>query len=598
MHLEELALVPGGDGGLVRAHGVFVHRQREVGEVEGDLVLVLGVLEDLVDELRTAGAVGAVEVRALDDGQLGALELALAGQGVGGDLAALLVSDRRRLDLGQPVLRHLVVEIGRLDLVLGHVGLGLGHLLVDHGLEGLEGLGARERTTVDEEGRGPARAELHGDLLVALDHRGDLGALAIRVELLDVEAELGREGNVGLLVQGPALGLLEQGVVHLPELALLVRGEGGAGSGLGLLVHRERLLAEHHADLVAVLLLDLREGREHAAAVGALEVRVLDDGHERLVEALLRAILRGHGVVLGRVGLAGASATLLLVLALGARRSGALGLGRAHDPGVDLFGLGAGVDQGLGEGLLLLDELLELIDVLGAALGQTVDEEARGRAHAELLALGRLRVDLRRVGVGLELLLELGHVGHASFFGVLDQVLVGEGAGVLEREVMHRPADVLALRVGGEHGLRGRLGPGVHREREVLEDDADVLGVGLAELAERVGQAATIGALDVRVLDDGHERGLLGAVPHVGVLVGDLVAIPGDLVVERVVDIVHRDELAAASRGRLLLPGGGDASGGGREGAETEQEPGAKERVNCETLHDVFLGRGRGPAGD
>jgi hypothetical protein len=65
-----------------------------------------------------------------------------------------------------------------------------------------------------------------------------------------VEAQL-----LGVLLDVGArhrLLVLEEDVVHLPELALLAGGERGLGAHARVLVHRQRELLEHHAHVLGV----------------------------------------------------------------------------------------------------------------------------------------------------------------------------------------------------------------------------------------------------------------------------------------------------------------------------------------------------------
>ena len=76
----------------------------------------------------------------------------------------------------------------------------------------------------------------------------------------------------------------EQEVVHLPELALRGSGLGGLGGELSAGVNVvERQVAPHVAHVVAVAGEQLPDGPLRLAAVGALEVAVLDQGHRGVV---------------------------------------------------------------------------------------------------------------------------------------------------------------------------------------------------------------------------------------------------------------------------------------------------------------------------
>src|SRR5581483_5213393 len=96
--------------------------------------------------------------------------------------------------------------------------------LVDHLLEAVEGAIA-EALAVHEEGRGAlhVRRAALGHLLV--DLRLHLGRGEILLPARDVEADLSRV-LLQLVVRELAV-VLEHDVVHLPELPLLPRGDGG-----------------------------------------------------------------------------------------------------------------------------------------------------------------------------------------------------------------------------------------------------------------------------------------------------------------------------------------------------------------------------------
>src|SRR4051794_22643591 len=173
----------------------------------------------------------------------------------------------------------------------------LAQLLVDDLLEGLVRVGAADLASVDEAGGGAVDVEGGRLLHVGLDLRLELVGVEGSLELGHVEAEL-----LGVLLQaGPVEGglVLEQLVVHLPELALLGGGHGGHGGRLGVLVHVERHVLPDHPQLVAVLLLELGDGRLDPLAEGALEVGVEDQGDRRVLGAARRG---GAGVDLPDLG--------------------------------------------------------------------------------------------------------------------------------------------------------------------------------------------------------------------------------------------------------------------------------------------------------
>src|SRR5690606_37565263 len=165
--------------------------------------------------------------------------------------------------------RQLAVELA-LRRALLELLVGALELLVDHALEGLEGLRTGDEATVDEEGRGAASAHPVGVGGVAVDVVAVLARVERGPELLHVEADLLGPLLVVLTGELPLVG--EELVVHLPELALLVGRHRRLGRGLGVAVEAQRQVPEDEAHVVAVGLQDLVDGRVDARAVGALEV--------------------------------------------------------------------------------------------------------------------------------------------------------------------------------------------------------------------------------------------------------------------------------------------------------------------------------------
>ena len=170
---------------------------------------------------------------------------------------------------------HLV-ELLRLDALLQR-GVRLLDLLVDQRLEGLERHGAGDEPAVDEERRRAVGAHLGSVAGLGRDGGGDLRRLLVLAPASDVEPDLLRP----LLVLGVRqLGLvLEEQLMHLPELALLVRRHRRLGRGQRVGVEGERLVAPDELHVAFVRLEDLLDGRLGAPAEGALEVGELDDGH-------------------------------------------------------------------------------------------------------------------------------------------------------------------------------------------------------------------------------------------------------------------------------------------------------------------------------
>src|SRR5262249_53145650 len=140
-----------------------------------------------------------------------------------------------------------------------------------------------------EEGRRAhaARAEAVGVGHVRSDGGLELPAVERRLELVHVEANLAGELLETRTID--ALLIAEHLVVHLPELALLVRSEARLGGELRLVVEGQREVAERDADLALVVVLDLLDRWDDARAERALEVRELDDLHRRVLVADRRA---------------------------------------------------------------------------------------------------------------------------------------------------------------------------------------------------------------------------------------------------------------------------------------------------------------------
>jgi len=99
--------------------------------------------------------------------------------------------------------------------------LGLTELFVDQRLERVERLRTAQAATVDEERRRTRRAQVACELLIGLDRRLVFVAVERVLELARVQAEV-----LGVALELVALQCVlvrEQLLVHLPELALIVR---------------------------------------------------------------------------------------------------------------------------------------------------------------------------------------------------------------------------------------------------------------------------------------------------------------------------------------------------------------------------------------
>ncbi|MCO5594547.1 hypothetical protein L7F22_048579 [Adiantum nelumboides] len=152
--------------------------------------------------------------------------------------------------------------------------------------------------------RGALDAGGEPGVLVGLDLRGgrrvgDGGVVGVQVEaeILGVAAEHRRRVR-GL---GPVALGLEQALVHRVERALGAGRLTGERGGLGVLVHRQREVAEHELHAVAVLLHQLVHDRLDLTAGGALEVGELDQGG-RGVRGVVEAGGVGGDEAVGRTG--------------------------------------------------------------------------------------------------------------------------------------------------------------------------------------------------------------------------------------------------------------------------------------------------------
>ena len=120
-----------------------------------------------------------------------------------------------------------------------------------------------------------------------------LDGLVLHVGLESVDVELKFASPLLEVLIGERPSVVEQLVVHLPELALLASGFGSDGCRERAIVHGQRVVLERDSDLVAVDLLDLRHRRVDPFAERTLEVGPLDDGDEGVAGPL-------HGRVVHR----------------------------------------------------------------------------------------------------------------------------------------------------------------------------------------------------------------------------------------------------------------------------------------------------------
>ena len=144
--------------------------------------------------------------------------------------------------------------------------------------------------------------------------------------------------------------------------------------------------------------------------------------------------------------------------------------------------------------------------------------------------------------------LPLRHV-EPELLGVLVERLALEAFAALPavEQVVHLPEAVGALLLVRLHRrLRGERRVGVHRERQVLPHEVDLVAVVLLDLVHAVFDALAERALEVTELDDGDLRRLRAAPRRVAEgRHGLLLRLAGALPVldERVVEVLLRDAL-------------------------------------------------------
>ena len=241
VHLPELVvpLLERRHGSLRRRHRVRMEAEGFVAPDEADVVLVR--LQDLLERRLDARAVGALEVGPLDDGHLGPLR---PGPGAVAGIDVARLRGRSRLGRGSRRAALAVLDQGLVELLLLHAArqnrVRALELRVDHRLERLVRHRARHARAVDEEVRGAVGSQPRRLCLVVADDLGGLGRVHVALVALHVEANLARHGVHLVLLERVLLARvvrLEQLVVHLPELALLVRGDGRLGRVGSVRVH-------------------------------------------------------------------------------------------------------------------------------------------------------------------------------------------------------------------------------------------------------------------------------------------------------------------------------------------------------------------------
>ena len=148
-------------------------------------------------------------------------------------------------------------------------------LLIDNRLEGLERLGTRQKTPVDEESGRAGHTRLLAFALILHDLALELARIDTGVETFEVKADAGRM-TLQILVR-ECLLVLEDLVVEFPEFALLVGAKGRLGRRQCPCVVPQRKVAKDNPDLVAIGLTNLLEGRTDPCTVRSLEIHVFDN---------------------------------------------------------------------------------------------------------------------------------------------------------------------------------------------------------------------------------------------------------------------------------------------------------------------------------
>lgn len=379
----------------------------------------------------------------------------------------------------------------------GDEGTRTRELLVDDGLEGLEGLRTTKVAAIDEEAWSAACAEAAGDGLLCCDGSLVLVVVECCAELSHVEPKFFCVG-VELRAAKGAL-VLEELRVHSPELSVAALLEGFKDSLSGrscVVVEWKRVVHPDDANVVAVLFEDLVDRGLHAGAEGALEVRELDDGDESVVgTALWHWASRELELVDG--GWVGLTLSRSFLLGGGGGCSGGCGETVAGHRLVDLGLRRASGNECASSCELTVHHLFELVVGLCAHELFAVDEERWGAASAEARCKLLVSLDLRLVLVVVERRAYLAHV-ETDLGGVSLKVSTLKGTLVLEEEVVHLPELVsAALFKGFESQVRSRTCVLVEGERVVAPDNAQVLTVLTLDALDGGTNATAEGALEL-----------------------------------------------------------------------------------------------------
>jgi hypothetical protein len=565
---EQLAHLPeagvallGGDleRGLGSELGVGVEGQRELAEDEAHLPAVL--LHDILDRRLDATAVGTLEIREFLDDDPGARVAPRGGRG-GGRPDGLPLGGRWRL---------AVLDEGRVERLERRTAveerLGAGELLVDDDPEFLERLRAHELAAVDEEVGRARGLEVVGEVDVLLDVppvflRGNSRGRGGRVE-----ADLGRDRRERVVVELRRRG--EERVVGGPEARLALPRErlaGQLGGGHRAAVAAQGVVLPYDADPVAVRRPHLGERALDALAVGALEVRELDDGDLSVPWAT-----RGRG--------AGVDAPDGAIR----RRRGRGGLARlsigqraAHRPARDVGPL-----AGLGRvGQRCLDRGAQRLDGRRDPDRRAVDQHVAS-GEAEARGEGVIDGELGGEPPLVQAPLEGAHVGDP---GVLAPAQIGRSAELLLLVERHReepPERLLAAELQGALGSLGSgLRLGVRGVRFVLPYEPQPGG---AELVHQL-QEGRRRPRHPRVLEiaEEHERDGRGRVAERRISPGDQRHV--DALDEAGGDAGGSGVVRGEAGGRRGVGAGaaGSGRGGGGRGARSDEreqrQPGRRGR--------------------
>ena len=226
---------------------------------------------------------------------------------------------------------------------------------------------------------------------------------------------------------------------------------------------------EDHADFVAITFFEFGHGICAALAEGTLEVAEFNDSDLRIGGAEAWCAADSD---------LGALSGLWCLRALG---GGFLGDGFARK--------------------LRVNDLLEALDGLCANDLDTVDEEGGRTICANFARLFEIGINEGFVFSAVEFLGKACGV-EAEFFRPFDEVIAVEAAEVLEEFIVVFPEFTLCM--SGHRGLCSKVSVFVEAQRQVFENDADLVTILFFERGHGICAALAEGALEVAEFDDGH----------------------------------------------------------------------------------------------